>query len=119
MTYISEIIRKYPVLNKDEISELCDKIKKGDKEALHKFALSNCGLIVKLCSSMNIKDEDFQDMFQECFCEYLAKIENYNPSKGTFSTYIYPWLIETIKKSNFRELRHYFERDELTEGKIA
>ena len=60
---------------------------------------------------MNIKDEDFLDMFQECFCEYLAKIENYNPSKGTFSTYIYPSLIETIKKSNFREVPISVQRD--------
>lgn len=111
MTYIREIIRKYPVLSKEEIPELCKRISKGDKEALHKFALSNCGLILKICNSMDMNEEDVFDMFQECFCEYLVKIKSYNPSKGAFSTYIYPWLKETIKKRNFTGMPISVQKD--------
>lgn len=100
MRFINEIIHKNPVLNSDEVNELCKRIKKGDRAALNKFALSNCGLIVKLLHDMHVEDQDISDMFQECFCEYLEKISRYDPARGAFSTFIYPWLKDTVKKRN-------------------
>lgn len=97
---ISSIMNQYPRLSDNEIVDLCKLIKKGDLAARDKLALSNVGLILEVCKQMHVPASEIEDMFEECFVEYLERISRYDPSKGKFSTFIYSWLRERIKKNN-------------------
>ncbi len=99
-TTIKTILKNYPRLSNEQTAQLCERIKKGDVEARNTLALSNIGLIFEVLNQMHIQEQDKEDLFEECFIEYLEKINRYDPAKGKFSTFIFGWLKECIKKNN-------------------
>lgn len=99
-TTIKNIIKNYPRLTEEQTKELCNRIKKGDVEARNTLALSNVGLIYEVMDQMHVFEQDKEDMFEECFIEYLEKMNRYDPTKGKFSTFFFIWLKDRIKRCN-------------------
>lgn len=97
---INTIIKNYPCLSEEQTIQLCERIKNGDNEARNTLALSNVGLIFEALKQMHVSDEDKEDLFEECFIEYLEKIHCFDPNKGKFSTFIFSWLKDCIAKNN-------------------
>lgn len=99
-TFISTIINQYPRLSDEQTVALCEKIKEGDLKARNILALSNVGLIYQILRKMHVYENDIDDMFEECFVEYLEKMSRFDPTKGKFSTFFYGWLRDRIKRNN-------------------
>lgn len=101
---ITYIIKNYPVLNSQQTRALCDRIRQGDIEARNELALHNIRLILKEIAQMHLSEDDADDLFQECFITYMQKARKYDPDKGAFSTYMVPWIQDTIRVHNPRRI---------------
>lgn len=62
--YFDEI-KKIPLLNTDEVADLCQKVKKGDKKAKNKIIESNLRLVVSVAKCYIGFGLSFEDLIQE------------------------------------------------------
>lgn len=79
----------------------------GDADAKEYIAKSNFGLIIcaidrALASGYKWHEEYHDDLFAEAEIDFTKCINEYVPSKGKFSTYVY----ETIKFNTFKRLKY-------------
>ena len=79
---------------------------------------TNIGLIQKIAWSFhNSTGEDWDDLFQEASLAYLQALENYNPSKGKITTYMWycvsSHLVNYLRK-DYHQAGHISCVDDLT-----
>lgn len=81
--------------------------KHGDAEVKDYIARSNCGLIISaidraLASGYTWHEENHDELFACAGLDFSKCINEYDPSKGKFSTYVY----ETVKFNTFKRLKN-------------
>lgn len=100
--YLDEA-RKYPLLTKDEVLVLAQKVELGDKEAKEEFINSNLRLVIAYAKRYNGCGLDFLDLIQEGNIGLIIAAEKYDWRRGfQFSTY----AIWQIKQSITRAINN-------------
>lgn len=101
--YVYDIKNK-PILEKEEVIELSDKVKSGDEEARAEFIEKNLRLVVKIAQSYANESFSISDIIQEGNIGLIRAVDTFDASKGyTFATY----ATQCIKN----EISTFFNRD--------
>ena len=97
--YLAEI-RKYPLLTKEEESEISRLVfDHQDMTAAQKLTVSNLRIVAKIASEYHNTYLNILDLIQEGNVGLLHAVKKYNPYKGTkFSTYASFWIRAYILK---------------------
>ena len=111
ITIIYNTIRNKPILSFDEIKELFNKYKAGDKKAKEKIIESNLKLVFKIAINFS-KYTSFlkvSDLYQEGYLGLDRAVETYDPSLGyRFTTWATLWIRQSIQRARSnteREIR--------------
>ena len=107
---------KYHKYSKEEEIELLEQIKKGSLIAKQKFIYNNLLLVYKLARDYKNFNIDIMELFDEGYFALEKAISKYDPEKGTFSTYAFPW-IRSILNRCFADIRNHIHVPELVELK--
>lgn len=98
--YLIEI-SNYPKLPKEEINRLYDLYKKGDLVARDKIYNSHLRFVVKIAKKyfkiLNISD--YIDVVQEGNLGLLRALEDFDYTKGAFTTYSFHWIKSYVKNA--------------------
>ncbi len=97
--YLAEI-RKYPLLTKEEESEISRLVfDHQDMSAAQKLTVSNLRIVAKIASEYHNSSLNILDLIQEGNVGLIHAVKKYNPYKGTkFSTYASFWIRAYILK---------------------
>lgn len=101
--YFKEI-GKYPVLSREEETDLARKAIAGDEEARKKLILSNLKLVIAIAKSYSSYGVPFLDLVEEGNLGLIKAVSRFDPDKGfRFSTYSSWWIKQSIVRaiSNF------------------
>lgn len=86
-------------LPNDEMNELFEKMKKGDKFAKEKISVSNLKLVLSILKRFRNKNEDIDDLFQIGCVGLVKAIDNFDLSyEVKFSTYAVPMIEGEIRR---------------------
>lgn len=98
--YLKEI-RKYPVLEKEEMLELFYKYKSGDKKAREAIINSNLKLVVHFAFRyfQGLSSLHLMDIIQEGNIGLMRSLDCYDPKKGAFTTHAYFYIRREILTS--------------------
>lgn len=97
--YLSEI-GSFPLLTKDEETELGKRILNGDKLAEKKLVESNLRLVVDIAKGYVDKGLDFLDLIQEGNLGLMKAVTRFDVSKGyKFSTYATWWIRQAMQRA--------------------
>lgn len=75
-----------------------------------KLILQNMGLIKKCVSQINSLTYEFDDLVQEAVAILLPKMEKFNPSKGSLSTFIWQNIKHELINSTQELSEHYYKK---------
>jgi RNA polymerase sporulation-specific sigma factor len=90
---------KLPVLKNEEMMELMDQMKNGDKEARGKFIKGNLRLVLSVIQRFNNRGECVDDLFQVGCIGLIKAIDNFDVTQNVrFSTYAVPMIIGEIRR---------------------
>lgn len=100
--YLKEI-SKYPLLTKNEETELAYKIKQGDEQARQKLITSNLRLVVSIAKKYYKKDKtgmSLLDYIGEGNFGLITAVDKFDVTKGyKFSTHATWWIRQAITRS--------------------
>ena len=97
--YFKEVNEK-PLLSFEEEKELCEEIKKGNKEAKQKLIESNLRLVISVAKYYQNCGLSFEDLIQEGSIGLMKAVDKFDPDKGyKFSTFAPWWIRQTISKA--------------------
>jgi len=115
-TYIDA--SNYPKLGSDEERELIFKAQNGDKEAFDFIVISNSRLVKTIAVKFRDRGLEVEDLYQVGIMGLMQAIGTFDLSRGTlFSTYIYMWISQKIKRTiqnqgrNIRIPVHIYEKN--------
>ncbi len=104
--YLREMAR-YPLLTRQEESDLLTKIRAGDDAARTRMIEANLRLVVNIAGSKYAGSSLLPDLISEGNIGLMHAVDTFNPAKGCrFATYATQWVTQRIG----RALRTY-ERD--------
>ena len=87
------------VLTNEEMKELFNKYKNGDKEARDRIASGNLKLVLSILRKFSRSDENKDDLFQIGCIGLMKAIDNFDPNYGVkFSTYCVPMILGEIRR---------------------
>lgn len=91
---------KLPLLTSKEMTELMQKIKKGDGEAKQKFIYGNMRLVLSVIQRFIYRKQQYTDDLFQVGCVGLIKaIDNFDTSLNVkFSTYAVPMIIGELRR---------------------
>lgn len=89
-------------LPKDELEDLISKAQAGDIRARNQVITSYLRYIYYLVKKYVSADYLIEDLFEDGVLGLIESIKSYNPSKGSFTTHITPWILKHIRE-NFRK----------------
>ena len=85
---------KLGVLKNDEIMELLEKCKQGDKTAREKLISGNLRLVLSVIQKFSSRNENVDDLFQIGCIGLIKAIDNFDTSQQVrFSTYGVPMTV--------------------------
>ena len=99
--------KKTPLLTQEELLNLITSYKNGDEMAKQKILLANYRLVLKEANKFAKRNTHLKldDFIQEGNIALMKAIENYDPTKGAFSTYAIPkirgHLLKILKEQEF------------------
>jgi len=115
-TYIDA--SNYPKLGSDEERKLIFKAQNGDKEAFDFIVISNSRLVKTIAVKFRDRGLEVEDLYQVGIMGLMQAIGTFDLSRGTlFSTYIYMWISQKIKRTiqnqgrNIRIPVHIYEKN--------
>lgn len=87
------------MLDNDQILELVEKAKEGDKDAKGKLLAENSHLIKSVIKRFKDKGVEYDDLYQIGCMGFLKAIKNFDTSFNVkFSTYVVPMVIGEVKR---------------------
>lgn len=90
---------KLPVLKRDEILELFEKLKSGDMSAKERIVSGNLKLVLSIIKKYNNGKNDINDLFQIGCVGLIKAVDNFDTSVGVmFSTYAVPLIMGEVKR---------------------
>ena len=96
-------IRKIPLLDKEKEKAFSLRMHEGDIKARNELIESNLRIVNKISlgykKNWHLTQEQFEDVLQEGNRSLVENINKYKPEQGSFSTFIYPWTREAIKRA--------------------
>lgn len=93
-----EDISKIPLLDKNDESELAEKIKSGDDLARRKLIVANLRLVVKIAHAYKGFGLPLCDLISEGNIGLIRAAEKFDPAKGAnFGTYSSWWIKQSIR----------------------
>jgi len=115
-TYID--VTEYPKLGSIEERELILAAQNGDKEAFDFIVISNSRLVKTIANKFKDRGLEVEDLYQVGIMGLMKAIGTFDLSRGTlFSTYIYMWIGQKIKRTiqnqgrNIRIPVHIYEKN--------
>jgi len=115
-TYIDA--SNYPKTGSNEERELIFKAQNGDKEAFDFIVIANGRLVKTIASKFKDRGLEVEDLFQVGTMGLMQAIGTFDLTRGTlFSTYIYMWIGQKIKRTiqnqgrNIRIPVHIYEKN--------
>jgi len=115
-TYIDA--SNYPKLGSEEERELIFKAQNGDKEAFDFIVIANGRLVKTIANKFRDRGLEVEDLYQVGIMGLMQAIGTFDLSRGTlFSTYIYMWIGQKIKRTiqnqgrNIRIPVHIYEKN--------
>lgn len=108
----SEIIKKYPLLKREEIVVLAKRKDAGNRDALERMVLHNAMLVLRYVSHCGAPRFLWPDLAHEGFRGLMKAAEKYDWRKGwCFSTYAMYWIKQSVKRgmmdSNWIRIPYY------------
>ena len=104
--YYTRAVNKYPLLKKEEETELAYAIASGDKMAEEKFIRANLRLVLKVASNYRKRGLAFSDIIEEGNIGLMHAVKRYDPSKGfRFATYAVWWIRQAIERALMTQTR--------------
>jgi RNA polymerase primary sigma factor len=92
-------LRNYPLLTRDEETELAKRIEKGDLEAKERLVNSNLRLVVSLANRYQGQELPLLDLIQEGVLGLIRAAEKFDWRRGyKFSTYATFWIRQAIQR---------------------
>ena len=92
-------IRRYPLLTKDEETELAKRIEQGDLEAKERMINSNLRLVVSNAKKYQGQELPLLDLIQEGIFGLIRATEKFDWRRGfKFSTYATFWIRQAIQR---------------------
>lgn len=87
------------VLKNDEMLNLFDRFKSGDKNAKQEIINGNLKLVLSIISKYRYKELDMNDLFQVGCVGLIKAVDNFDTSYGVmFSTYAVPLILGEVKR---------------------
>ncbi|MDY6820049.1 MAG: sigma-70 family RNA polymerase sigma factor [Deferribacterota bacterium] len=97
--YLKEI-SSYPILTREEESELAKKIQEGDQEAKDLMIKSNLRLVVAIAKKYTGRGLSLPDLAMEGNIGLIRAVEKFDYTKGfKFSTYATWWIKQSIERA--------------------
>ncbi|WP_428064982.1 sigma-70 family RNA polymerase sigma factor [Candidatus Avelusimicrobium facis] len=94
--HLGQITRE---VNREELSALWTRVKKGDKAAKNKMMEMNLRLVIPTAKRFQRPGMELMDLIEEGNLGLLQAIEKFEPQKGyRFSTYAVYWIEQYIRK---------------------
>lgn len=94
--HLSQITRE---MNREEMTQLWARVKKGDKAAKNRMMEINLRLVVPTAKRFQRPGMELMDLIEEGNLGLLQAIEKFEPKKGyRFSTYAVYWIEQYIRK---------------------
>ncbi|MBQ9791516.1 MAG: sigma-70 family RNA polymerase sigma factor, partial [Clostridia bacterium] len=88
-----------PKLSAKEQADLMERLKNGDMEARHQFAVCNMRLVLSVVQRFRGRKENTDDIFQVGCVGLMKAIDNFDVNLNVkFSTYAVPMIIGEIKR---------------------
>lgn len=88
-----------PKLKNNELIELMQKVKNGDKNAKKQFIIANLRLVLSIVQRFSAKKQNPDDLFQFGCVGLIKSIDNFDTSLNVrFSTYAVPMIIGEIRR---------------------
>ncbi|HAJ78060.1 MAG TPA: RNA polymerase sporulation sigma factor SigG [Clostridiales bacterium] len=88
-----------PKLSNDEMADLMQKLKNGDKNAKKRFVIANLRLVLSVVQRFNAKNHNPDDLFQVGCVGLIKAINNFDTGLNVkFSTYAVPMIIGEIRR---------------------
>jgi RNA polymerase sigma factor (sigma-70 family) len=93
------IIKKNPLLTKEQEAKLSKEAKKGNILSRKKLIESNYRLVISIAKKYHRNNFDFNDLLQESSTGLIKAVDRFDPELGyKFSTYATWWIREAIMK---------------------
>ena len=93
------VIKKNPLLTKEQEINLSKEAKKGNSLARKKLIESNYRLVISIAKKYHRNNFDFNDLLQESSTGLIKAVDRFDPELGyKFSTYATWWIKEAIIK---------------------
>ncbi|EYE88092.1 RNA polymerase sigma70 [Fervidicella metallireducens AeB] len=87
------------ILEHDEVIELINRIKQGDKEAQDILVQRNIGLVSAIVKKFLNRGYEYDDLYQIGCIGLIKAVKNFDPNFNVrFSTYAVPMIIGEIKR---------------------
>jgi RNA polymerase primary sigma factor len=92
-------LRRYPLLTREEETDLAKRIEQGDLEAKERMINSNLRLVVSIAKKYQGQDLALLDLIQEGIFGLIRAAEKFDHRKGfKFSTYATFWIRQAIQR---------------------
>lgn len=93
-------LRRYPLLSRDQETELARRIERGDLEAKDRLVNSNLRLVITNARKYQGQELALLDLIQEGILGLIRAAEKFDHRKGfKFSTYATFWIRESIQRA--------------------
>ena len=90
---------RLPLLTAEEKNTLCERIKKGDKEARELYIKGNLRLVLSVIKRFSSSSENADDLFQIGCIGLMKAIDNFDCTLDVkFSTYAVPMIVGEIRR---------------------
>ena len=92
-------LRRYPLLTREEESELAKQVEQGDLAAKERMINSNLRLVVSIAKKYQGQELSLLDLIQEGIFGLIRAVEKFDYRKGfKFSTYATFWIRQAIQR---------------------
>ena len=105
-TFILNNLHSSEQLSKVEVDNLIANAQAGDTAARNKVCVSYLRYIYSLAKKYARPNYPIEDLFDEGVIGLLESIKSYDPSKGSFTTHLLPWVMKHIFKVFRKESDH-------------
>ncbi len=102
--YLREL-KRLPIMNEEERTNLCKEIRNGNLDARRKLIEGNLRLVISIAKKYRHRGLPLTDLIEEGNIGLIRAVEKYNYERGTFSTYATHWISRTIQRALSNQTR--------------